>query len=184
MGPCRMPADPRRRRHGSRLTRVLGMDMAVIDIDLKKLKRDVAKRQASRPAGMAPGGRRATGSMAVVRQHLPQFDALRAAGASWSEIAAGLAGQGVTQGEGQEPITAKRLTALVTLVRKAEAKRAAAIVERAARPDAPPRPAPAPLTLSVELIPHKPDGDVRAAPSEESHRHAALARSKALLKDT
>lgn len=183
MGPCRMLRDSRCFLQGSRLTRVLGMGMGTIDIDLKKLKRDVEKRQASRPAGLAPGGRRATGSMAVVRQHLPQFDALRAAGASWSEIAAGLAGQGVTQGEGQEPITAKRLTALVSLVRKAEAKRAAAVAERAARPDAPLQLAPAILTLPGDLVTPKPGGDVRAAPSEEDHRHAALARSKALLKD-
>ncbi len=104
--------------------------MAGIDLDLRKLKGDVAKRQAARPVGIAPGGRRATGSMAIVRQHLAEFDALRAKGATWAEIASGLAEQGVTQGENQEPITAKRLTSLVSFVRKAEAKRVAAIAAR------------------------------------------------------
>ena len=134
--------------------------MADIELDIKRLKRDVTKRQADRPTGVISGGRRATGSMAIVRQHLAHLDALRAEGATWAEIAAGLAEQGVTQGEGA-PLTAKRLTALVTLVRRAAAKRVAKIAERQARADtvksetgsggrlkAGPK-----LTLSPELMP-------------------------------
>ena len=121
--------------------------------------------------------------MAVVRQYLQQLDALRASGATWAEIAAGLAGQGVTQGEGH-PITAKRLTALVTLIRKADTRKAAAKAKRVGRSDALHEAAPPSATLSADLAKPKPDGDVRAASSEENHRHAALARSKTLLKDT
>lgn len=157
--------------------------MGDIDLDLRKLRRDVAKSQASRPVGLAPGGRRATGSMAVVRRHLAQLDALRSDGATWAEIAAGLAGQGVTQGEGL-PITAKRLTALVTLIRKAEARKTAVQAKRAGRSDAPTEAAPPSMSLSADLAKPKPGGDVGTASTEEIHRHAALARSKALLKDT
>ena len=125
--------------------------MAGVDLDLRKLKGDVAKRQAARPVGIAPGGRRATGSMAIVREHLADLDALRAKGATWAEIAAGLAEQGVTQGEGREPITAKRLTAIVTLVRKAEAKRAEATARRVSRADLRRAPAPPPVTDRARL---------------------------------
>lgn len=162
----------------------LGIGMVASDIDLKQLKRAVAHRQASRPAGVAPGGRRATGSMAIVRQHLAQFDRMRADGATWAEIAAGLAEQGVTQGEGQEPITARRLTALVTLVRQAEAKRAASIAKRAHRPDAPPEGAISPLTLSTDLATPATEPEIRRASPEEINRHAALARSKTILRNT
>ena len=103
-------------------------------IDVKKLRRTVAARQAARPAGVGLGGRVGTGAMALVRSNLAALDELRAGGATWAEIAAGLAEQGMTQGAG-EPITAKRLTALVTLVRKAEATRAAKISVRQGRED-------------------------------------------------
>ena len=161
---------------------MVGLGMGDIDLDVKRLRRDVAKRQAARPVGLAPGGRRPTGSMAIVRQHLGELDRLRAAGATWTEIAAGLTGQGVTQGEGA-PLTAKRLTALVTLVRKAEAKRAATLAKRSGRSDAPPALASPPLTLSPDLVRSKRADDFGTAASEEANRHTALARSKALLKD-
>lgn len=158
--------------------------MIAVDLDLRRLKRDVARSQASRPTGMAPGGRRSTGSMAVVRRHLPQLDALRAEGATWAEIAAALAAQGLTQGEAQTPITAKRLTALVALVRKAEAKRSASIAKRTDRSDAPGGQPNASLTLSTDLTVPGRGAAAQAVPSEETNRHAALARSKSLLKGT
>lgn len=108
--------------------------MAERSIDLKKLRRTVAARQAARPDGIGPGGRVPTGAMALVRANLSAFDELRAGGATWAEIAAGLAEQGMTQ-NGGEPITAKRLTALVTLVRKADAARAAKASARLGRGD-------------------------------------------------
>ena len=43
-------------------------------------------------------------------------------GATWTEIAAGLAAQGVTQGDGQ-PITGRRLTALMHNIRVQEERR-------------------------------------------------------------
>ncbi len=108
--------------------------MAERSIDLKKLRRTVAARQAARPTGVGPGGRVGSGAMALVRSNLAAFDELRAGGATWAEIAAGLAEQGMTQGDG-EAITAKRLTALVTLVRKADATRAAKASARQGRGD-------------------------------------------------
>lgn len=162
--------------------------MAGMDLDLRKLKGDVAKRQAARPVGIAPGGRRATGSMAIVRQHLADFDALRAKGATWAEIAAGLAEQGVTQGENREPITAKRLTAIVTLVRKAEVKRAEVTAQKASRADLRRDPAPPTATdrTRLALAPELRTPDAPSASSvheaEEEYRLNKLRRVEGFFK--
>lgn len=162
--------------------------MAGMDLDLRKLKGDVAKRQAARPVGVAPGGRRATGSMAIVRQHLADLEALRAKGATWAEIAAGLAEQGMTQGEAGEPITAKRLTAIVTLVRKAEVKRAEVTAQRASRIDLRRAPAPSPATdrTRLALAPELRTSDAPSASSvheaEEEYRLDKLRRVESFFK--
>ncbi len=161
--------------------------MAEGSIDLKKLRRTVAARKAARPDGIGPGGRVATGAMALVRSNLGAFDELRASGATWAEIAAGLAEQGMTQGDG-EPITAKRLTALVTLVRKADATRAAKASARQGRGDlaagsklAAKRTTDTKLRLAAELIP-SPLAATDPGPSEGDLRREAFDRHNHLFK--
>ncbi len=62
-------------------------------LDLKRLKADISQLQRDRPADVGPGGRRLTGAMGVVRDNLQALEALKAEGASWGTIAAGLAAQ-------------------------------------------------------------------------------------------
>jgi hypothetical protein len=65
-------------------------------LDLQRLRADVKRIQDSRPADRGPGGRRFTGSMAIVREKLPALLDMRAKGGRWVDIAADLALQGVT----------------------------------------------------------------------------------------
>jgi hypothetical protein len=125
--------------------------------------------------------------MALVRSNLVAFDELRAGGATWAEIAAGLAEQGMTQGGG-EPITAKRLTALVTLVRKADATRAAKVAARQERGDllvrrkaVAKRSAGAKLQLAAELT-SLPAAATDRGPSEGDLRREAFDRHDHLFK--
>jgi hypothetical protein len=103
-------------------------------LDLKRLAKDIDTRRMSRPLGVGPGGRRLTGAMAIVRDNLQALEALHASGASWVDLAAGLTAQGVTQGQG-EPLTGKRLTALIASIKRQAARRAAAEARRGGRPD-------------------------------------------------
>ncbi len=94
--------------------------------------------------------------MDIVRGNLDALQRRHDAGATWVEIAAALANQGVVQGN-VAPITGKRLTALIASVRLQQAKRAAKAVLRSERGDVfverPPVDAPArPLRLAKELI--------------------------------
>lgn len=168
--------------------RVAGQGMkAERSIDVKKLRRAVAARKAARPDGIGPGGRVATGAMALVRSNLGAFDDLRAGGATWAEIAAGLAEQGMTQGDG-EPITAKRLTALVALVRKADATRAAKASVRQGRGDLAAEPkadtkrtADTKLRLAAELT-RPPTAPTDHGPSEGELRREAYDRHTHLFR--
>ena len=103
-------------------------------LDPRRLRQDVDARRTDRPAAAGSGGRQRTGAMAVVRDHLADIETLRAEGARWGDIAAAMAAQGVTQGEGK-PITERRLTALIASVRKQDAKRKSLSDSRSARPD-------------------------------------------------
>lgn len=148
-------------------------------LDLKRLAEDVDTLRRSRPAGLGPGGRRLTGSMAIVRDNLDALEALKAGGSSWVDIAAGLAAQGVTQGEG-DPITGKRLTALISSVKREVAKEAAkqeaAQARRARRPDL--RQAPATpsrrLRLASDLTSKPLTPPESSAASEQAIRQAQL----------
>ena len=106
----------------------------MLKLNLSQLKQSVNQKKAGRPDGVGPGGWKLTGSKQIVRDHLPAFDELKAAGATWVEIAAGLAAQGVIQGD-NKPMTSKRLTALVSAVRKEAAKKKTDILHRAKRTD-------------------------------------------------
>lgn len=162
--------------------------------DLSRLRRDLKRRSAERAEA---AGRRGHGSMALVREHLDAFEQLHRDGASWVDIAAALAAQGVMQGSGASlrPITGKRLTALIASVRRERVRRAAADRVRAQRsdldrarhhageaPDPVPSSAVQPLALSSDLAaPHDPDGP-DPLPSAEDMRLKALAAVQKLLR--
>jgi hypothetical protein len=82
-----------------------------MNIDLKQLRSHVGQLKAARQS--SPIGKVKSGATEVIRNNLDELERMyREDGVTWTEIAAGLAVQGVTQGDGQ-PITGKRLTALI-----------------------------------------------------------------------
>ena len=98
-------------------------------IDLKRLRSDVKRLKASRAD--SPVGKSKTGATEIIRKHFDELERMHyEGGASWTEIAAGLAAQGVTQGDGQ-PLTGRRLTALMHNIRvRAEKLRSKGAVRR------------------------------------------------------
>lgn len=86
-----------------------------MNIDLKRLRGDVKRLKADRVA--SPIGKVKTGATEIIRSNFDELERLhREDGATWTEIASGLAAQGVTQGKGQ-PLTGRRLTALMHNIR-------------------------------------------------------------------
>lgn len=84
-------------------------------IDLKRLRSDVKRLKADRVD--SPIGKIKTGATEIIRSHFDELERMHYQdGASWNEIAAGLAAQGVTQGDGQ-PLKGRRLTALMHNIR-------------------------------------------------------------------
>lgn len=152
-------------------------------LDPKRLARDAKRAQAQRPDSSI--GRETTGVTRAVRAGLPVIRQLRAAGVTWAAIAEALSAQGVTQGEGQ-PLTATRLTAIVTQVEAQERRTAERKARRRTRPD---------LTASSEIVPPPelslPDPVAPAPPTpagsgghatEEEIRRAGLHDLRQLLK--
>lgn len=145
-------------------------------LNLNKLRRDVevaaADLLANRPGAQR---RKLTGAMAVVRENLKEIEALKAAGKSWIAIAAALAEQGVTQGNNQ-PLTAKRLTALIASVKRQAAGRVAKEEARGQRRDLPSKQSPkshdARLRLADELTHRGPGTRAPASMTEEEIRLA------------
>lgn len=86
-----------------------------MDIDLKGLRAHVKQLKAHR--ANSPIGKIKTGATEVIRANFEEIERLhREDGATWTEIASGLAAQGVTQGKGL-PLTGRRLTALMHNIR-------------------------------------------------------------------
>lgn len=86
-----------------------------MDIDLRGLRAHLKQLKARRAT--SPIGKIKTGATEVIRANFDELERLHhEEGASWTEIASGLAAQGVTQGEGQ-PLTGRRLTALMHNIR-------------------------------------------------------------------
>jgi hypothetical protein len=104
-----------------------------MSIDSKRLTKDCANVQAAMAAnGLA---RRRTGATAVIEPLLPIIRELRARKHSWAAIAAALAKQGVVQGNDREPITARRLTALISAINKRVRRQEERLACRAKRRD-------------------------------------------------
>jgi hypothetical protein len=118
--------------------------------------------------------------MAVVRENLAQLEALHAAGASWVDIAASLASQGVHHSSGAA-LTGRQLTALIASVRRQARKRQSRTAQRLARPDLPKVAAPR-LQLSPELAERRPTPTPLPLATEEDLRREALASLNDLLK--
>ena len=119
-------------------------------IDSKRLTKDCATAQAALAAnGLA---RRRTGATAVIEPLLPIIRELRARKHSWAAIATALAKQGVVQGINREPITARRLTALICAINKRVRRQEERSAGRAKRRDLVPVPQQAhTLALSPDL---------------------------------
>ena len=84
-------------------------------IDLKRLRHDLKRLKANRAA--SPIGRVKSGATAVIRNNLAELERMkREDGALWTEIAAGLATQGVTEGDGR-PISGRRLNKLISNIK-------------------------------------------------------------------
>lgn len=89
-----------------------------MSIDLERLRDYVKSLKAERQD--SPIGKIKSGATEVIRKNRQELERMhREDGATWTEIAAGLAAQGVTQGDGQ-PITGRRLTALMHNIRVQE----------------------------------------------------------------
>lgn len=149
-------------------------------LDLTKLTSEIKRRLRDRPEGVGPGGRPVSGAMAVVRENLAQLEALHAAGASWVDIAASMASQGVHHGSGAA-LTGRQLTALIASVRRQARKRQARTAQRLARPDLPKVTAPR-LQLSPDLAERRPTPTPSPLATEEDLRREALASLNDLLK--
>jgi hypothetical protein len=107
--------------------------------DLARLRRDLAAAAKAREGmTLAPGGRAATGLMALVRDNLDALLDLHASGSTWKEIAAGLTAQGYATADGR-PLKDTQLTGVISSVRRQAARRAARQVAHYTRADLPGR---------------------------------------------
>lgn len=153
-----------------------------MEINVKRLRSDVNRLKRLRKA--SPIGKAKTGATEIIRKHFAELERLHYQdGASWIEIAAGLAEQGVTQGDGK-PITGRRLTALMNNIR-VQAKRNNQQKSSVARGQGRVRPsgtrASKTLPLAPELLrsPHEKSPELTL--SEEEIRRNELAKHAHLL---
>jgi hypothetical protein len=151
-------------------------------IDTKRLTKDCASAQAA----LAEAGRAVarTGATAIIEPILPLIRKLRMEKYSWAAIASALAQQEGVQGADRQPITARRLTALISAINKRVRQKENRLSSRAHRGDlAPMSASPHNLTLSSDLqrIAAAP---VEATDSEEALRHREFEhRVRSLLKE-
>ena len=140
-------------------------------IDLKRLKTDVAALQAKRPAKLGLGGRPLTGAMACVRENLAALEAMKSVEVTWTDIATALAAQGVVQGQDGQPLTGRRLTALIASVKRQDARRAAKSAMRLKRSDAL-FPSQTPLASRARLAPElsRPDPNLLEKPADAEEK--------------
>ncbi|WP_375454353.1 hypothetical protein [uncultured Methylobacterium sp.] len=158
-------------------------------LDLRRLERDVASA-APRSAGLAPGGRSATGLMALVRDNLDALVAMQAGGVTWNAIAAALTKQGYATGDGRD-LTGAQVTGIVSSVRRQAKRRAAKAATRQTRADLPQpvaeRGTERRLNLSADLVQPTASRDLvvsDAADTEDAIRRENLDKLQGLLKPT
>lgn len=151
-------------------------------VDAKRLLEDCTVAQTNRGASSCT--HRNTGATAIIEPVLPLIRELRLQKFSWAAIASALAKQGVVQGSDRRPITARRLTALISAINKREQRREARMSGRAKRRDLAPPPASSQtLALSADLK-RTIATAVAATDSEAALRHQEFEdRVRSLLKD-
>jgi len=127
---------------------------------------------------------RRTGATAVIEPLLPIIRELRARKYSWAAIAAALAKQGVVQGVNREPITARRLTALISAINKRVRRQEERSAGRAKRRDLVPLPRQAhTLALSADLSVPAVAATTVTASEEDFRREEFDDRVRSLLKE-
>jgi hypothetical protein len=142
--------------------------VAKMQINAKRLTKDCSNAQSA--LATSGCGHRGTGATAIIEPVLPLICDLRKQKHSWSAIAAALARQGVVQGVDRQPITARRLTALISAIDKRERRHAKRSESRFRRPDlAPLQTQSHALALSADLKPTNVAADT-ATDSEETIR--------------
>jgi hypothetical protein len=156
--------------------------VANMSIDSKRLTKDCANAQSAMAAnGLA---RRRTGATAVIEPLLPIIRELRALNHSWAAIATALAKQDVVQGNDREPITGRRLTALICAINKRLRRQEERFAGRAKRRDLVPLPKQThPLTLSTDLSAPAAAATVVAASEEDFRREEFEDRVQSLLQE-
>ena len=153
-----------------------------MSIDSKRLKKDSANAQAA----LAANGhaRRRTGATAVIEPILPLIRELRARNHSWAAIAAALVKQGVVQGVDREPITARRLTALISAINKRVRRQEERSAGRAKRRDLAPLPKQThTLALSADLKSPAAAATIVATSEEDFRRQEFDDRVRSLLQE-
>jgi hypothetical protein len=151
-------------------------------VDAKRLLEDCTAAQTNRAASTC--AHRNTGATAIIEPILPLIRELREQNFSWAAIASALANQGVVQGGDRRPITARRLTALISAINKREQRRKTHMSDRAKRRDLVPLPASSrTIALSADLdrtiVPA-----VDVTDNEAALRHQEFeSRVRSLLKD-
>jgi hypothetical protein len=156
--------------------------VATMSIDSKRLTKDCANVQAAMAAnGLA---RRRTGATANIEPVLPLIRELRTRKQSWAAIAAALAKQGVVQGLDREPITGRRLTALICAINKRVQRQEERSAGRTKRRDLAPLPKQThALTLSADLKAPVAAATIVAASEEDFRRQEFEDRVQSLLKE-
>jgi hypothetical protein len=156
--------------------------VANMSIDSKRLTKDCANAQAAMAAnGLA---RRRTGATAVIEPLLPIIRELRARKHSWAAIAAALAKQGVVQGNDREPITGRRLTALISAINKRLRRQEERLAGRAKRRDLAPVPQQThTLALSADLKSPAAAATIVATSEEDFRRQEFDDRVRSLLQE-
>jgi hypothetical protein len=182
----RLYARLNKRRDQSPLARLAFLNrdphVANMSIDSKRLTKDCANAQAAMAAnGLA---RRRTGATAVIEPLLPIIRELRARKHSWAAIAAALAKQGVVQGNDREPITGRRLTALICAINKRVRRQEERLAGRAKRRDLAPLPKQThTLALSADLKSPAAAATIVATSEEDFRRQEFDDRVRSLLQE-
>jgi hypothetical protein len=155
--------------------------LANMSIDSRRLTKDCVSAQAA----LAARGHvlRRTGATAVIEPILPLIRELRTQKHSWAAIAAGLSAQGVVQGKDREPITARRLTALISAIIKRVRRHEERLAGRAKRRDLAPLPKQThTLALSTDLQQMEAEAAIETESVETIRQQEFEDRVRSLLK--
>lgn len=152
-----------------------------MQVDAKRLTKDCSNAQSTLAASGC--GRRGTGATAIIEPVLPLIRDLREQKHCWSAIAAALARQGVVQGSDRQPITARRLTALIAAIEKRVRRQAKRSESRFSRQDLAASPTQFhSLALSADLKPTSAAADTDSDSEETIRRREFEDRVRSLMK--